>query len=357
MPLRLLPWSPEYGSGIQADDESATDDEALRADIGFERRPWEPVRPAGAAPAAVQIVDGVRRVEAHAIDDLPDGETAFGLFASYAVGAVRCEGARSRVLGDEAGDDGLLRVRRSFLQAGGEPRDREIAAGASRLRFRATTPTNARTPNDLVAALNRLMLDEEARLAEALSTDESALTLVDGPLRLRAPGPRVAGYVKRTYRWYLEPRDRALLPELAVGERTPLFRIPGSGEGGGDRTAWYMRLADLGPHVHQLAGVVRLEAPGALPRNAAARLADQCALALPRLASSPVRDPRAPQNLTPVGALEALLTRRLGEREWVRRLIASALRAAPEPLDPAPLDPAPLEDGLLSANGAGGARW
>ncbi len=348
MPLRLLPWSPEYGSALQADPDSYDEPDATAAET-FEGE-WRARRPSGDPPAAVQIVDGVRRVEAHALDDLPDGETAFGLFGSYAVGAVRCEGDRSWVL-DGEGDGEGPRVRRSYLQAGGEPRDREIAAGSARLRFRASTPPTARTPNDLVAALNRLMLDEEARLAETLSADESALTLVDGPLRLRAPGPRVAGYVKRTYRWYLEPRQRTLLPDLAVGERTPLFRIPGGGDEGGrggrDRTAWYMRLADLGPHVHPLAGVVRLEAPGALVIGEAARLADECALALPRLASSPVRDPRAPQNLTPVGALESLLTRRLGEREWVRRLIASALRAAPEP----------LEGALLSSNGAGGARW
>ena len=351
MPLRLLPWSPEYGSAMQADPDAFDEQDAAQAADASIEGEWRARQPSGEPPAAVQIVDGVRRVEAHALDDLADGETAFGLFGSYAVGAVRCEGARSWVLGGETREGELLRVRRSYLQAGGEPRDREIAAGSARLRFRATTPPTARTPNDLVAALNRLMLDEEARLAETLSADESALTLVDGPLRLRAPGPRVAGYVKRTYRWYLEARHRALLPELAVGERTPLFLIPGGGEGGDrggrDRRAWYMRLADLGVHVHPLAGIVRLEAPGALPLGETARLADECALALPRLASSPVRDPRAPQNLTPVGALEALLTRRLGEREWVRRLIASALRAAPEP----------LKDALLPVNGAGGARW
>ena len=259
MPLRLLPWSPEYGSALQADPDSYDEPDATAAET-FEGE-WRARRPSGDPPAAVQIVDGVRRVEAHALDDLPDGETAFGLFGSYAVGAVRCEGDRSWVL-DGEGDGEGLRVRRSYLQAGGEPRDREIAAGSARLRFRASTPPTARTPNDLVAALNRLMLDEEARLAETLSADESALTLVDGPLRLRAPGPRVAGYVKRTYRWYLEPRQRALLPDLAVGERTPLFRICGGGEegdrGGRDRTAWYMRLADLGPHVHPLAGVVEI---------------------------------------------------------------------------------------------------
>jgi hypothetical protein len=197
------------------------------------------------------------------------------------------------------------------------------------LRFQAERPARAGVPNDLVAALNRLMLDEEAKLAEELSEDLSALTIVDGPLRLRAPGPRVVGYIKRTYRWYLGPAELALLARLAVGQRTPLFHISeGSAEGARiprERIAWYLRIADLGPQFHHLAGVVRLEAPGGLPVAEAAALADQAALALPRLASSPVRDPRAPQNLTPVGALEEVLTRRLGDRLSIRRHIAAAL--------------------------------
>ena len=40
----------------------------------------------------------------------------------------------------------------------------------------------ARTPNDLVAALYRQMLDEEARLAATLSTDASALRAAPEPL-------------------------------------------------------------------------------------------------------------------------------------------------------------------------------
>ena len=347
MPLRLLPWSPQYGSGLQAEPDAPAGEATPRVDISIEG-PWRPRQPHAEAPQAIQVVDGVRRVEAHALDDVAAGETAFGLFGSYAVGAVRCEGGRSWIL---VGEESLL-VRRRFLQAGGEPGDREIEAGSMLLRFRAEAPANAQTPNDLVAALNRLMLDEEARLAELLSADESALTLVDGPLRLRAPGRRAVGYVKRTHRWYLAARERALLPKLGVGERTPLFRLIGDPEAGGlggrDRTAWYMRIADLGPHFHTLSGIVRLETPGALPLGEAARLADQCGLALPRLASSPARDPRAPQNLTPVGALEDLLTRRLGDRRWIRRLIAGALRAAPASLEEAgpPLEPA-----------VGGERW
>lgn len=322
MPLRLVPWSPEYGSGIEAETDAAADDGASLVEADFEGS-WRAIRPAPAPPPAVQIIDGVRRVEAHAIDDASDGTMAFGLFGSYAVGVVRCEGQRAHIADGER----VLRVRRRYLQTGGEAADRTVSVGDTELHFRAELPAGAQAPADLVAALNRLMLDEEARLAEELSEDASTLTIVDGPLRLRAPGPRVVGYVKRTHRWYIGADRFALLGTLAVGERTPLFRIA-EDTGQRDRLAWYLRIADMGMQFHHLSGIVRLETPGALPPREAAALADQTALVLPRLASSPIRDPRAPQNLTPVGALEQLLTRRLGDRLWIRRRIAAALEPA-----------------------------
>ena len=368
MPLRLLPWAPEYGSGLQAEPEPASAGPAPEVDASIEGA-WTPRSPQAEPPAAVQIVDGVRRVEAHAIEDLATGESAYGLFGSYAVGVVRCEGDHARVL------DGAraLRVRRRYLQAGGPHAeladrtaadrtvaDRIVRAGGTELCFRAELPARAAAPNDLVAALNRLMLDEEAKLAEELSEHGDALTVVDGPLRLRAPGRRVVGYVKRTYRWYIGPAELALLARLAVGQRTPLFHISeGSSSEGSishgsselqriarERCAWFLRIADLGAQFHHLAGVVRLEVPGSLPVAEAAALADQTALALPRLASSPIRDPRAPQNLTPVGALEDVLTRRLGDRRWIRRQIAAALHGeAREAL------------GAPAVAATGGERW
>ena len=322
MPLRLVPWSPEYGSGIEAETDAAADDGASLVEADFEGS-WRAIRPAAAAPPAVQIVDGVRRVEAHAIDDGSDGTMAFGLFGSYAVGVVRCEGQRAEIPDGER----VLRVRRRYLQTGGEAVARAVTVGGTTLDFRPELPTGAQAPADLIAALNRLMLDEEARLAEELSEDDSTLTIVDGPLRLRAAGPRVVGYVKRTHRWYIGADRFGLLGTLAVGERTPLFRIA-EDDGRRDRLAWYLRLADMGTQYHQLSGIVRLETLGTLPPRDAGALADQTALVLPRLASSPIRDPRAPQNLTPVGALEQLLTRRLGDRLWIRRRIAAALEPA-----------------------------
>ncbi|MFN8585160.1 MAG: hypothetical protein U0446_07545 [Dehalococcoidia bacterium] len=320
MALRLLPWSPEYGTGMQFDvDASAAMNGEGSPTIEFtERRPWERVVPHAEPPAAVQIVDGVRRAEAHAMDEAADGSLVLGLFGSYAVGAVCCNG-RAQLLEDH------FRVERRYFQTAGDPISREIPGGNASLCFRAELPENATTANDLVAALNRKMLDEEEKLAEELSRDESILTFVDGPLRLRSPGDHVIGYIKRVHRWYLPAEHQRLLLDLAVGERTPVFRILEGAEGRHDRLSWFLRLADLRGHYHPLAGVMRLEVPGSLPCDAAAHLADQSALVLPGLASSPVRDPRSPQNLTPVGALEAALTHRLGDRRWINRLLTAAI--------------------------------
>ena len=327
MPLRILPRSPEYGSGIEADTDAAADDSTPEIDITVEG-PWRARRPDPAPLPAVQIVDGVRRVEAHAIDDLDDGAFALAVFGSYAVGAVRCEGKSARIL-DGPGE---LTVGRCYLQSGGEPTHVDIVAGAARLRYEAELRPGATTPNKLLDGLQQRMLEQEARLVDVLSTDAEALTITDGPLRRTPPGRRVAGYVKSMQNLYLDLPELALLRVLAVGERTPLFRIAGGGEAGSrgqpDRYGWYVRIADMGAPFHHLAGIVRLEARGDLPRFEAAQLADQTARVVPRLASSPIRDPRAPQNLTPVGALEQLLTRRLGDRLWIRRRIAAALDPA-----------------------------
>ncbi len=294
-------------------DADADEESRPEVDATVEGRGWSAVVPSSALPSAVQVVDGVRRVEAHAMDEGPDGTPLFGLFGSYAVGVVRCEGNRARIL-----EDGI-RVERCYLQAGGQPEDQFIPARSGDLRFVAKVEP-ASTANGLIDALNRLMLDEEAKLAEELSRDESTLTLVDGPLRtLRSPGRRVVGYVKRIVNWYIPPEEQRLLLTLATGERTPLFRITDSQ--GNERYSWFLRIADLGAHIHPLGGIMRLEAPGVLPLPQAIALADQTAVVLPRLASTPARDPRAPQNLVPVGALEARLTHRLGDRTWVSRLL------------------------------------
>ncbi len=54
------------------------------------------------------------------------------------------------------------------------------------------------------------------------------------------------------------------------------------------------------------------------------RLADLTARLLPPLASAPHKDPRAPQNLVPIGGLERELRRRLGDQQLLYRALRSA---------------------------------
>ncbi len=320
MVVRLLPWQPEYGSGLTFDSEDEPDAFAP-VDLTVERQIWAPVTPDSGPPTPVQIVDGVRRADAHALDDGPDGTPIFGLFGSYAVGTVRCDGV-ARI------PEERIRVERRYLHSGDSIPDRTIPSGAAVVNFTSQRVSKGTTAQSLVAALNREMLDEEARLAAELSRDESVLTLVDGPLRsLRSPGRRVVGYIKRIQQWYVGAAERELLPTLEPGERTPLFLIPPGtsieeqhNEG---RYSWFLPLRRLNVPFHPLGGVMRLETSGALPLSEAVALADDTARLLPQLSSMPGKDPRAPHNLVPVGALETVLTHRLGDRRWVQRLLTT----------------------------------
>jgi hypothetical protein len=103
---------------------------------------------------------------------------------------------------------------------------------------------------------------------------------------------------------------------LGVGQRTPLFAI------GDDRLSWYQRLPVASPQGWK--GILRGELPQSLGIAHAATLADRATRELPRFSGLAHRDPRAPQNLTPVGALEGHLRRRLGDRRLVLRTIRRA---------------------------------
>ena len=316
----LVPWAPEEGARIEAGWESSEEDAASRVDIEVEGE-WIPHQPVAPMPSVVNIVDGVQRTDAHALTET-GGAVVPSLFGSYAAGVVRCEGGRARVLTDEA----LLRVERCHIQAGQAPASFEVPIRSTPLIYRGVAAEMDATPAKLGELLTRQMLNAGAALTESLSRDGDALTLVDGLLHAPPTGRRVAGYVKRTARWHLPADARGLLMEMPVGARTPLFRITGGSgaepRAGRDRYACFVRMADLGPHVHPLSTVMRVEMPASLPLDEAVDLANECTVALPRFASSPVHDARAPQNLTPVRGLERALRRRLGDAAWLRRRIA-----------------------------------
>ena len=110
------------------------------------------------------------------------------------------------------------------------------------------------------------------------------------------------------------------VPELRVESGRQLFTL------GADRYSCYVRIAAPGPRSSPWFGIVRIEVPQSFGLVAARVTADEVACVLPRYAGIPHRDPRAPQNLQPVGALEKHLRHRLGPS----RLAARAARHAVE---------------------------
>jgi hypothetical protein len=74
---------------------------------------------------------------------------------------------------------------------------------------------------------------------------------------------------------------------------------------------------------------VRCEAGPALSPDAVVALAGRVAAALPRYASEPHKDPRAPQNLYPIGGLERELRHRLGHAGVLYRALRKASAAVP----------------------------
>jgi hypothetical protein len=136
--------------------------------------------------------------------------------------------------------------------------------------------------------------------------------VVDGPLSHHAGLPDAVGYIKRQHVEYLAPELAAVRARLPVGRRTPLFLVTTVRS----RYSWYLRLAaGEGP----LSGIVRCEVAADRDVATAARLADRVTATLPRFASASHKDPRAPHNLYPVGGLERVLRRRLGDATLLYR--------------------------------------
>jgi hypothetical protein len=118
---------------------------------------------------------------------------------------------------------------------------------------------------------------------------------------------------------YLPPEHNSVVGALAPGQRTPLFTIADY-----KRYSWYVRLATLAGG-HSWTGIVRCEASGQLPLEQVRGIADRTAAILPTVASEPHVDPRAPQNLVPIAALERELRHRMGDQRLVYRALRDAV--------------------------------
>lgn len=307
--LRLDPWSAEYGASVlltEADEPAATVDPRVETDD------WAPRRPQ-AAPFLPQIyfVDGVRRID-HRLRIVGPG-TCFGLLGSFAVGA--CAAGLQPGVVREA-------VTRLMCVGGGVDLPAFEANTSTAPLLFEPHPVPENTPLSPLQGLQNAMRRAEGALASELAA-AGGLVFLDGPLTFAGSGrSSVVGFVKRLLRTYLPADAAALLPRLAPGERTPLFLIEDATH---PRYSWYARIAYGRPIEDVLTGVVRLETSAAAGLAAARERADLSAGVLPPFASDPAHDPRAPQNLLPIGGLEARLRHLMGDPLIVRRAIESRL--------------------------------
>ena len=317
--FRLEPWGSDYEPPIDLSEElSASKSEV---DPTVETDDWRKLKPQKQPqlPDRLVFIDGCCRIDAALVGG--SGNTvAYGAFGTVAAGAVVVDRTTSTATCSQ------LTIRR-IIGFGGNQEAPLTRVGCplgskAELVYEPVESSSANNPQIRKAIVQNAMLTAEALLAvNVLSTDLNTLVIRDGRLSYSSP-TFTLGYVKTMHKNYLGEECAALLWELAPGERSPIFAIKDQKR---PRWSWYVKSGSqicanqLG--YHALHGIVRLELFSDLPLETAQKIADQTTYLIPEYASHPCKDPRAPQNLTPVGALERELGRRMGDAALVKRRV------------------------------------
>ena len=295
-------WDSDYGAPTDPELDDAT--QSVDASVEVPVDQWRPLLPEVDPVDDILFVDGVRRVDATLWIDQPPDFPAFALAATYAAGAVRCNGTAQVEVADVG--------RGLFTSA---PAD-DIETSVGTYEIKATKGT---TSEELWLGIQQRMGDLEAHVAHKAGGGE--LLVVDGPLSHARDLENAVGYIKTQKVQYLPLELRSVLTSLPAGYRTPLFLTTTSWS----RYSWYLRLAN---HAGPAGGLVRCEIGANKSVADAARVATRVSATLPRFASASHKDPRAPQNLYPIGGLERELRRRLGDKELAVRSLRKASAVA-----------------------------
>lgn len=303
MKFAVESWDPDYGTGGDSDGLEASTD-VVDPNLEVVASDWAPITPlAQPTPGTIWFVDGVRRIDAR-IWVTDDGLVLPGSCATVAAGAVACRGVTAEIIG--------ARVERGVFTPPASSAGPIVTDHGTYEHFSVATGS----PEDLYLGIHELMTDLETEIVPDAGAGD--LIVFDGPLRGRRTA-RSVGLIKTQHVQYLEDDLQRIVGRLDAGQRTPLFMI---GTTGFSRWSWYLRLP--GPRTHGWAGIVRVECAGDVDLSEAVDLAHTVSGTLPRFASEPHKESRAPQNLYPIKGLEAELRRRLGDQ----RLLQRSLRAA-----------------------------
>ena len=300
-------WNPSYGTAFEGG--APPPESAPEVDAAVELAPsaWVPLDPSPAvrAPDVVLLVDGVRRIDASLWSGEIGGRSYPALAASYAAGVVRCD-----LLRGVAEVGAAPEIRRGLFT--GAPGAEDLVAGSVRY---VAQHVDSDDPEKLPQAIQPRMTELE--ILVSLAAGDADLLVVDGPLRGRRT-PNTIGYVKTQRQPYLPASLIPVVMALMSGQRTPVFLRGTSWRS----YSWYLRLPVAGGA--PWAGVVRMECPADLTPQQAIGLADLSLVTLPRFASTPYKDPRAPQNLIPIAGLERRLRGLLGDARLLHRHLTLA---------------------------------
>ncbi|MEE8600047.1 hypothetical protein [Euzebya tangerina] len=329
MDFRLDSWQSDYAFPYEVGEQADEGPDLDQVDVTVEApaHDWAAIRPsADTAPFdVVRFVDGVQASDAVIwIHDDGRAEPFPGLVASWGAGVItsyRDHVELERVVIER----GVFSDARSLgpIMAGNltwRPRPPDTTGGEG-LSEPAGDPGALR--ERLGAARRRL----EDAVGQVTPGSEDGLTVYDGLLHASSAPLTAVGLAKRAHRIYLPVALRPLQRHLARGERTPLFSTDPQRR----KLSFYLALSDpLPPAVAEPGScVARMElriGPDTTVGDAAA-FADRVAATIPRYASEPHVDPRAPQNLMPIRSLENELRRRLGRPAVLRPLLAGQAAA------------------------------
>jgi hypothetical protein len=301
-------WNPEYGSPYNVDSEDAAPGGVELVEDGdeliFHYTGESPVQ------EAIAFVDGVRRGDAWLSQEDPEtGDAVRGIAGTYCVGSAVADGSRCILEPAVA----------QRLVVWGSGMTGQLPAVAGGWSWRSISTADS-SPDAPLRALQNQMREEEGRVAEALAA-RGMLTVIDGPLTyVRRYELPVVGYIKTHHRSLLAPPEHRRVGQLSVNERTSLFRL------GSDRYSCYLRIGTPSPDAGPWSGIVRLEVPQAVGLEEASEIANRMCATLPRFAGVAHADPRAPQNLQPVGGLESHLRHLMGDARLAIRAVRESVR-------------------------------
>ncbi len=302
-------WASSYGSPylIVPDDDATA---AVLIEDGPEFRAHTP-DDAAVLTRPLAFIDGVRRGDASLYQQGSAGLLARGIAGSHGCGAVVIDPGQRPTFARE-------QVTRMVIWGSGLKGTLPAQPGGWSWQGGCVASDELDAP---LQELQQQMRQAEGRLAETLCQD-GYLTIVDGPLSyVRSRDLPVVGYVKTHSRALLAVEHHGRVPQLSAGQRTSLFTL------GADRYSAYLRLAPVNASYGPWTGIVRIEIPQSSGLEAAVAVADAVAAAVPRFAGIAHRDPRAPQNLQPVGALEKHLRHLLGDGGLAKRAVRESVAA------------------------------